>query len=286
MSSALVMSVKCARFVHESSDSFSSRFPPEASLIMRSSLLVLRNCLSISRALSNESFAYGRKYHQRWASSSLQSIDTLSRKPLNFMSSGTLHMRYGQKISRSVSTQQTDSDTDDLVLTNSPHDHPLATIGEDELSEEKRYWRKRQAEAKPIVYVREVDSTGRAHAVGKRKSSSAQVWIMEGIGNIKVNGKDWVDYFPRPDHRVQIARPLALLGRAQAFDVVVSVIGGGNTGQAEAIRHGIARAMQKWDPQWRGALKKDGLLTRDSRIVESKKYGRKKARKSFQWVKR
>lgn len=167
-----------------------------------------------------------------------------------------------------------------------PHENPLATIGDDELSEDKRYWRKKQAETMEKVYVREVQDDGSAYAVGRRKASIAQVWIRDGTGSVVVNDRNWVKYFRRIDLRDQILRPMFLLGVAGQFDVKIKVLGGGNMGQAEAIRHGLARALQKWNPEWRATLKRDGLLTRDSRVVESKKYGRKKARKAFQWVKR
>eukprot|EP00171_Calliarthron_tuberculosum_P010951 IDg10951t1 len=144
-----------------------------------------------------------------------------------------------------------------------PHENPLATVGDEELSEDKRYWRKRQSEAPQPVYLRKVDDDGRAYAVGKRKSSIARVWLREGSGEVTVNGKHWVHYFPRADHRDQIARPLFLLGKARMMNIDCEVKGGGSIGQAEALRHGIARAMLNWNPQWRKPLKSDGLLTRD-----------------------
>lgn len=101
-----------------------------------------------------------------------------------------------------------------------------------------------------------------------------------------MNQRPFVDYFPRIDHRDRLIRPLLIAGMLGKMDIECQVKGGGPTGQAEAIRHAVARAVLKWDPVWRAPLKKDGLLTRDPREVESKKYGKKKARKSFQWVKR
>lgn len=175
---------------------------------------------------------------------------------------------------------------EDLPDPLNPHEHPLATVGQGELSIDKQYWRKRQAEAPRPVYLREVDKNGVSYATGKRKTSVARVWLREGDGTVSVNGKDWVDYFPRADHRDQIMRPLFLLGRAGEMSVECAIAGGGQSGQAEALRHGVARAMLKYNPEWRAKLKGDGLLTRDSRIVEPKKYGRKKARKSPTWVKR
>lgn len=175
---------------------------------------------------------------------------------------------------------------DELPDPLNPHENPLAYIGGEELSENKKYWRKRQSETPRPVYVREVNDDGFAEAVGKRKSSVARVWLRNGEGDVTVNGKHWVEYFPRADHRQQILRPLFLLRQAGQMEIKCEIRGGGVTGQAEALRHGISRAMLKWNPDWRKPLKKDGLLTRDSRVVESKKYGRKKARKSFTWVKR
>lgn len=166
-----------------------------------------------------------------------------------------------------------------------PSENPLATLGQEEMSEDEKYWRTRQSE-KEVTYTRIVDDLGCAYAVGKRKTSVARVWIQEGTGHFVINGKPWVEYFPRVDHRDQVLRPYLVTETVGNFDMTCEVSGGGGTGQAEALRHGIARALQKWDPVLRSSLKKDGLLTRDSRVVESKKYGHKKARKSFQWVKR
>ena len=122
--------------------------------------------------------------------------------------------------------------------------------------------------------------------MGRRKRSVAHIHLREGTGCITVNGLPWVDYFPRIDQRDKILRPLSLLGVVARYDVDCRVFGGGTNGQTEAVRHGIARALQVCDPHMRPTLKADGLLTRDSRVVEKKKYGRKKARKSFTWVKR
>ena len=178
--------------------------------------------------------------------------------------------------------------TDVLPDPYNPAENPLATLGDEELTDVKKYWRKRQSETPPPVYKREVDEQGIASAIGKRKASVARVAIRLGDGTITVNGRDWIDYFPRIDHRDQILRPLLVISESKgsAFSINCDVFGGGITGQAEAFRHGLARALVKWDPSDRSVLKKDGLLTRDSRVVESKKYGRKKARKSFTWVKR
>lgn len=204
----------------------------------------------------------------------------------------SLHSRVGL---RSLSTSTKDIDTsafeDDPVAVcfpdpSDPKQNPLAQLGPEEMSEDQRYWRQRAAESPPAVYKRCVEEDGRAYAVGRRKRSVARVWLRDGEGGITVNGKNFVDMFNRLDHRDQIVRPLVVTGKVGKFTVEGIVAGGGNTGQAEALRHGIAKALQKYDPRFRPKLKSDGLLTRDSRVVESKKYGRKKARKSFQWVKR
>lgn len=167
-----------------------------------------------------------------------------------------------------------------------PFQHPLAPLAEEELQQRAQHLKKVQVTRAPRVYHKKLTEDGRAHAIGSRKRSRAKVWIGPGQGNIVVNGRPWVDYFPRIDHRDKIIRPFTLLGLLGKMDVECSVRGGGPTGQAEAMRHGIARALQNWDPSNRPAMKSDGLLTRDQREVERKKYGRTKARKSPQWVKR
>ena len=130
------------------------------------------------------------------------------------------------------------------------------------------------------------DSFGRSYATGRRKESVARVWVKPGKGKITVNGKDVTEYFARPAYQIQVSTPLKTVERESAFDVVTTVKGGGLTGQAEAIRHGISRALTMFEPTLRPALKKEGLLTRDSRVVERKKYGQHKARKSTQFSKR
>lgn len=154
------------------------------------------------------------------------------------------------------------------------------------MQERQDHLQKVQVNSKPRVYQQILTPDGRAYAIGSRKRSKAKVWIGNGDGTITVNGRSWVEYFHRIDHRDKILRPFVLVDLVGKMDVTCKVRGGGPTGQAEAMRHGVARALQNWDPQFRPTLKKDGLLTRDPREVESKKYGRKKARKSFQWVKR
>ena len=135
-------------------------------------------------------------------------------------------------------------------------------------------------------YVQKVDKYGRAYATGKRKDAVARVWIKPGKGQITVNGRDQAVYFARPVLRMMIAQPLEVAGRLGEFDVDVTVTGSGLSGQAGAVRHGIAKALTEYEPGLRTALKPHGFLTRDSRVVERKKYGRAKARRSFQFSKR
>ncbi|MCS6892746.1 MAG: 30S ribosomal protein S9 [Rhodovarius sp.] len=130
------------------------------------------------------------------------------------------------------------------------------------------------------------DALGRAYATGSRKESVARVWVMPGKGNITVNDKPASKYFARPVLRMIITQPFLVADRYQQFDVVCTVKGGGLSGQAGAVRHGIARALCNYDPELRGILKKAGFLTRDPRAVERKKYGKAKARRSFQFSKR
>ena len=140
------------------------------------------------------------------------------------------------------------------------------------------------AEAAPRVAVR--DKLGRAYATGKRKDAVARVWIKPGSGKVVVNGKDIAAYFARPVLQMILRQPFQVAGVDGQFDVVATVKGGGLSGQAGAVKHGISKALQFYDPSMRGALKAAGFLTRDSRVVERKKYGRAKARKSFQFSKR
>jgi len=141
-----------------------------------------------------------------------------------------------------------------------------------------------QAEAP--TYERKVDAQGRAYATGKRKNAVARVWIKPGKGVITINGRDQEVYFARPVLRMMIAQPLNLTDRAGQFDVIATVEGSGLSGQAGAIRHAISKALTYYEPALRSLLKPHGLLTRDPRIVERKKYGKAKARRSFQFSKR
>jgi len=131
-----------------------------------------------------------------------------------------------------------------------------------------------------------LDQWGRAYATGRRKDAIARVWLKPGSGRITVNGKDQEQYFARPVLRMLLQQPFTTVDRANQFDVVCTVVGGGLSGQAGAVRHGISRALVNFEPPLRGALKQGGFLTRDSRTVERKKYGRRKARRSFQFSKR
>jgi small subunit ribosomal protein S9 len=131
-----------------------------------------------------------------------------------------------------------------------------------------------------------IDAQGRAYATGKRKNAIAKVWIKPGKGTITINGRDQEVYFARPVLRMMIAQPLQVTDRVGQFDVIVSVEGSGLSGQAGAIRHGLSKALTYYEPALRPVLKPHGFLTRDSRVVERKKYGKAKARRSFQFSKR
>ncbi len=130
------------------------------------------------------------------------------------------------------------------------------------------------------------DSLGRSYATGRRKDAVARVWITPGKGNVNVNKKDLSRYFTRPVLRMIINEPFEVADREKQFDVYCTVSGGGLSGQAGAVRHGISQALTLYEPSLRPVLKKGGFLTRDSRVVERKKYGRRKARRSFQFSKR
>lgn len=142
------------------------------------------------------------------------------------------------------------------------------------------------SEEETVVAEPKIDELGRAYATGKRKTAVARVWIKPGSGRISVNGKDHTEYFGRAVLQMIIKQPLVAAERNDQFDIVCTVAGSGPSGQAGAVRHGIARALTFYEPALRSVLKKGGFLTRDSRVVERKKYGRKKARRSFQFSKR
>lgn len=139
----------------------------------------------------------------------------------------------------------------------------------------------------PVAEVApKIDAQGRSYATGRRKDAVARVWIKPGSGKVTVNGREQTDYFGRPVLRLVIAQAFEAANRTNQFDVVATVKGGGLSGQAGAIRHGISRALTLYEPGLRPALKARGFLTRDARVVERKKYGRAKARRSFQFSKR
>ena len=130
------------------------------------------------------------------------------------------------------------------------------------------------------------DELGRAYATGKRKDAVARVWIKPGSGKVNVNGREMKVYFARPVLQMILRQPFTVAGVEDQFDVMATVKGGGLSGQAGAVKHGISKALQLYDPSLRGALKAAGFLTRDSRVVERKKFGKRKARRSFQFSKR
>jgi small subunit ribosomal protein S9 len=134
--------------------------------------------------------------------------------------------------------------------------------------------------------AQEIDSLGRAYATGRRKDAVARVWIKPGSGKVTVNGRDQEIYFARPTLRLVLNQPFTVTDRVDQYDVIATVKGGGLSGQAGAVKHGISQALTKYEPGLRTAVKREGFLTRDSRAVERKKYGKAKARKSFQFSKR
>ena len=141
-------------------------------------------------------------------------------------------------------------------------------------------------EQAPVKREPKKDKQGRSYASGRRKDAVARVWVKLGKGNVTVNGKDMKDYFTRPVLQMIINQPFVATAREGQFDVICTVCGGGLSGQAGAVRHGIARAMDLFEPDLHSTLKKGGFLTRDSRAVERKKYGKAKARRSYQFSKR
>jgi len=136
------------------------------------------------------------------------------------------------------------------------------------------------------VHVQKLDAQGRAYATGKRKDAVARVWIKPGNGTVTINKRPVEVYFARPVLRMILRQPLEIAGRVDQYDINVTVAGGGLSGQAGAVRHGLSKALTYYEPELRAPLKREGFLTRDARVVERKKYGRKKARRSFQFSKR
>jgi small subunit ribosomal protein S9 len=141
-------------------------------------------------------------------------------------------------------------------------------------------------QAPPPVREQKLDAQGRAYATGKRKNAIARVWVKPGKGQIMINGRTSDVYFARPVLRMMINQPFRVSDREGQYDVYVTVVGSGLSGQAGAVRHGIAKALSDFEPMLRPVMKHNGFLTRDSRVVERKKYGRAKARRSFQFSKR
>jgi len=142
------------------------------------------------------------------------------------------------------------------------------------------------AQAAAPVHVQKLDKSGRAYATGKRKDAIARVWVKPGSGKIIVNDKEFAAYFARPVLQMILRQPILAANRDGQYDIVATVTGGGLSGQAGAVRHGISKALTYYEPGLRSVLKKGGFLTRDSRTVERKKYGKAKARRSFQFSKR
>ena len=136
------------------------------------------------------------------------------------------------------------------------------------------------------VHVQKLDAQGRAYATGKRKDAVARVWIKPGSGKVSINGRAFDVYFARPVLRMIVQQPLGIVSRTNQYDLTVTVAGGGLSGQAGAVRHGLSKALTYFEPELRAPLKREGFLTRDSRVVERKKYGKAKARRSFQFSKR
>src|SRR4051812_22190907 len=137
-----------------------------------------------------------------------------------------------------------------------------------------------------VLREQQLDKQGRAYATGRRKDAIARVWLKPGSGKIVINGREQEVYFARPTLRLVINQPFGIAGREGQYDVVATVVGGGLSGQAGAVKHGIAQALTRFEPELRSAVKLAGFLTRDPRVVERKKYGRAKARRSFQFSKR
>jgi small subunit ribosomal protein S9 len=137
-----------------------------------------------------------------------------------------------------------------------------------------------------VLREQQLDKYGRAYATGRRKDAVARVWLKPGTGKIEVNGRDQTVYFARPTLRLVINQPFDVTDRVGQYDIVATVKGGGLSGQAGAVKHGIAQALSRYEPALRTSVKREGFLTRDPRVVERKKYGRAKARRSFQFSKR
>ena len=170
-------------------------------------------------------------------------------------------------------------------LTKEPTAAPVEEATEDQAPADEAPAAPPPVEAAPLR-EQQLDKYGRAYATGRRKDAVARVWLKPGTGKIEVDGRDQSIYFARPTLRLVINQPFDISERRDQYDVVCTVSGGGLSGQAGAVRHGISKALTYYEPDLRGVLKRGGFLTRDSRVVERKKYGRAKARRSFQFSKR
>ncbi|MWV26366.1 30S ribosomal protein S9 [Aurantiacibacter rhizosphaerae] len=177
-----------------------------------------------------------------------------------------------------MATEENNTATDLADLKDVVGDAPAADAADGETA----------APAAPTMPLREqeIDAQGRAYATGRRKDATARVWLKPGTGKVTVNGKDQEVYFARPTLRLVINQPFTISDREGQYDVVATVSGGGLSGQAGAVKHGISQALTRYEPALRATVKAAGFLTRDSRVVERKKYGRAKARRSFQFSKR
>jgi small subunit ribosomal protein S9 len=173
-------------------------------------------------------------------------------------------------------TRQSLSDLAEITTGEAPAEAPAAEAGVPTQP---------QAPAAPLR-EQQLDKQGRAYATGRRKDAVARVWLKPGNGTITVNGRDQAAYFARPTLRLVINQPFGVADRQGQYDVVCTVFGGGLSGQAGAVKHGISQALTRFEPALRAAVKQAGFLTRDPRVVERKKYGRAKARRSFQFSKR
>jgi small subunit ribosomal protein S9 len=178
--------------------------------------------------------------------------------------------------------RQSLSDLADLTAQAAAAPPPAAPAGDEEVAAPP------PVRTGPEAPLREqqLDAYGRAYATGRRKDAVARVWLKPGSGKITVNGRDQEIYFARPTLRLVINQPFDVAERRDQYDVIATVIGGGLSGQAGAVKHGIAQALSRFEPALRSAVKQAGFLTRDPRVVERKKYGRAKARRSFQFSKR
>ena len=170
------------------------------------------------------------------------------------------------------------------ALTSEPAEAPVAEPAAEAPAEGEAPVQPAQPEAP--LREQQLDAYGRAYATGRRKDAVARVWLKPGTGKIEVNGRDQSIYFARPTLRLVINQPFGVTEREGQYDVVATVKGGGLSGQAGAVKHGIAQALSRYEPALRTAVKREGFLTRDPRVVERKKYGKAKARRSFQFSKR